>query len=148
MFAPCTDMVKYRLFVQKKLHSKFSYGYVEGNFQNTSNKNSSENEKKSVQWAKKVCKVQQSSSKVQKRWKNLQSVILDTVDAVLTNPPKNFQIRAENLRSLYDYGKLQIFCSKRNSFKIFLRIRWRQFLNPPKNSSSKNEKILFNNQRG
>ena len=54
MFAPCADMVKYRLFVQKKLHSKFSYGYVEGNFQNTSNKNSSENEKKSVQWAKKV----------------------------------------------------------------------------------------------
>ena len=42
-----------------------------------------------------------------------QNVLLGTVDAVLTNTLKKFPIRAESLRSLYEYGKIQIFCTKK-----------------------------------
>ena len=67
-----------------------------------------------------------------------QNVLLDTVDAVLTKALKKFQIRAEHVRSFYEYGKIQIFCSEKISFKVSLRIRWRRFLKPPQKNSSKN----------
>ena len=69
-----------------------------------------------------------------------QNVILDTVDAVLTIALKKLQIRAEHVRSFYEYGKIQIFCSEKFFSKFFLRIRWRQFSKLPKKNSSKNEK--------
>ena len=59
-----------------------------------------------------------------------QNVLPDTKTAVLTTPPKKLPTKAESVRSLFEYDKTQIFCSKKLSLKIFLRTRIRQFWQP------------------
>ena len=76
-----------------------------------------------------------------------QNVILDTVDAVLTKALKKFQIRAEHVRSFYEYGKIQIFCSEKFLSKFSYGYVEGNFRNPLKRIRQRTKKNPFNEQR-